>query len=200
MPAIRRGINGLLNEFASLVPVDPELIPTIFSQLSTTLQPTIGFNPAPLAAKTIRLEMFALTVTLGGGETGFTFTTGVAVPRGEVHRYWSVGVSHTNAVGRVIRLIERYQLFGSAAVFSSVAKRANSIGPNLRIDLLQTDANGDFIGQPLDLWPGGSIQVSNLDVFVATDIITVQGWRQILVGPDLRAPTDQSADFTLVSA
>jgi len=207
MPAIRNGVNGLLSEFATLVPVDKELKPSLFDFLSSTLQPTIGFNPAPLAAQTLRVEMFALSVTLVGAQDTIVYTSGAAVPNGEVHRYLNIGFSHTLGGNKLISLITRYQLFGVAAVFTSDVSVRRTLGPGIRTNMLSHGENTNtndvnWVGTPYDLYPGGSWQIGN-DVGSPLDLLSVtslQGVRFVLRGPDVNAPVDRSVDFTGVAS
>ncbi len=194
-------INGMLDRLAVELPVDRLTKPTIFDGLETVVRPVISFNTSPLAARILRLEMFQVAGTLGVGDMGIIISSSnQVVPVGEVHRYTALGVSHTNAVARIFQLSQIYNQGGvGAAVASSVEARRN-LPRVIRMNMLANEPitqQPSFNGSFLDLYPGGIIEISNVDGLVDGDTVVLEGVRQILRGPDLNAPSIVSDQFNV---
>jgi len=199
MPFIRGSINGLLQEYGELIPVDRQAKPSLLQNQFSGLQPTLNFRPAPLVDKLIRIEQFALAATFAGAEDTVNWTS-TPVPLDEIHRYVLLAPSHNHGSARQFALDLRMQRASAPLIFSSGRMVLKSIQDSLRTNMLSTHGSADnesmsFYAPGFDLYSGMSWGLTNTQALAALSVVTLQGIRLILRGPAEFTGIDVSGDI-----
>jgi len=200
MPPIRRSLNGLLNEYAGLIPVDQQLKPNLLVGQPRILQPTLSFRPSPLADQTVAIESGALSTALVGAENTISWASTPNVPSGEVHRYTMLGVGHNSATPEEFVLFTVYAR-GDLGGFSSGLEAHKNIQSARRTNMLagssQSGADQHYYNNPhYDLYPGGSFLIFNSTLLDLLTDATLQFNTIRMIGPDTTGPADITDEVT----
>jgi hypothetical protein len=188
MVPVTTSIEDLLKQFSGVLPVDKLSKPTVFSGLGTTLQPVLTFEPSPLASQLLRLEIFSAGLTLVGGQTLASFSSG-NVPNGEVHRYQFITVQHGSGAPTNFTLKAIYRSSTQLQVGIGVIAHVD-VKPDVPQNLLGTYGTTAALplswnGSPLDLYPGSFWQINNTQGLDVLTTLTCTGVRLVLRGPNL---------------
>lgn len=198
MVPVTTNIAEMLKSFSDVLPVNRLSKPTVFEDLERVVFPVLSFDPAPLASRLLRLEMFLLSQTLVGADVNVSFNT-PAVPRGEVHRYYDISIQQGGSTNRKFQLKETYEVASGGGVGIGIIalmdvkkdRPQNLLG-------LYTSAGPDpmsWSGVPLDMYPGSFWQINNeenLDVLIT---VILSGVRLVLRGPDITNGQDVSDEI-----
>lgn len=204
MPPLRGSLNGLLNEYSGLIPVDRGLKPNLLQAQPFVLQPVMSFRPSPLADQLLSVDVLALSTTIGAGETLIQWSS-APVPAEEVHRYMVLGVAHDFGAEREFRMVIRGAVGSGAANFWSAVVVRHNLPSGSRTDILG-DQPGTSTGainmkpRGVDLYPGMSFDINNSEVLAATNVVSLQGYRLRMRGPVALGGVDVSGDITATAS
>ena len=174
--------------------------PVLFDNLRPQLQPVLNFQPAPLADALIQAEIFSNTLTLTGTNDKVEFITD-PVPTFEVHRYFMIAIHQNHGSNRKFALNVRAQRGTVVAPFIDVREVLKDVANNVPTDLLSNNGDLDpattnWNGNPLDLYPGMSLNVCSKENLSLLSTHTMSGYRLKMRGPETVGMIDVSAEVT----
>lgn len=198
MVPVTTNVSEMLRELAATFPVTELAKPTLITEFVAAVLPVLTFDTAPLASRLLRYEMFLVSATLSGAERNVSFNP-LAVPIGEVHRYYDISAQQTGGSNRNFRLREIYNERDGAQISASVIANVD-VGPAAPQNLLGLYGGSvpvplSWSGVPLDLYPGSFWSLQNTEVLDLLATVLVTGIRFVLRGPNVGFGENISAEI-----
>jgi len=199
VPPVQTSVEALLKELNQTIPVERGIKPIVTESIQTSVVPVYSFRPSPLADQLLRIETFALAFTLTAANDNIQWSS-VPVPTLEVHRYFHIWVSHNHGSNRRFTLNVLQQRGTAGFIFASGREVEKDVPTGIRTNMLSPngDLNRDslnFGGTPLDMYPGMSFNVANLELLALLSVNTFQGIRLVMRGPEAVGGQDVTADY-----
>jgi len=199
VPPVQTSVEGLLKELNQTIPVERGIKPIVTESIQTSVVPVYSFRPSPLADQLLAVETFFITFTLTGVNDTVQYSS-VPVPASEVHRYHHIWVSHNHGSNRRFTLNVLEQRGTAGFIFASGREVEKDIPTGIRTNMLGAQGSPDreshsWNGNPLDLYPGMSFNVSNIEGLAALNVTTFAGVRLKMRGPLEVGGADVTPDY-----
>lgn len=202
MVAIRESVPGFLRELEETLPfINPESGEPLFLEMLKSVVPVLPIGPSPLAAEVVRHEVSFNQITLTGVNTAIELLA-TRVPLGFVHRIWAINCIQDAGIDVAFEVLVEY--LNATNAFNFAQARHNVItGQDTNLigsESQPTLAPWAFNGKPLDIYPGGRLEVRSRVAMAVGDNVQIGIFKTVLNGPIQSEPFNNITDLTITES